>query len=143
MLALGYDTATYKTFVFALAGAWPAWRGRFTRRFWARPGPDTLSIAFSIQIVILVAVGGRGTLIGAIIGAILVSYGETYINDNFNETFRTYLGGEGWPLIMGGIFVVVVVFMPDGILGGVRKAFAWLKQAGARPTDLGRAAGGM
>ncbi len=132
VLALGYDTPTYKTFVFALAGALAGLAGALYASVLGTTGPDTLSIAFSIEIVILVAVGGRGTLIGAIIGAILVSYAHTYINDNFNETFRTYLGGEGWPLIMGAMFVVVVVFMPDGILGGLRKGFAWLKQGGPR-----------
>lgn len=87
------------------------------------------------------AVGGRGTLIGAIIGAILVSYAETYVNDNFNDAFRTYLGGEGWPLIMGAMFVVVVVFMPDGILGGGRKVLAWLKQAVTARRDTATAGG--
>ena len=140
VLALGYDTATYKTFVFALAGAWPAWRALYASVL-GTTGPDTLSIAFSIQIVVLVAVGGRGTLIGAIIGAILVSYAETYVNDNFNDAFRTYLGGEGWPLIMGAMFVVVVVFMPDGILGGGRKVLAWLKQAVTARRDTATAGG--
>ncbi len=102
-------------------------------------GPDVLSIAFSIQVVVLVAVGGRGRLIGAVIGAVLVSFAETYINDNYNEFFREYLHGEGWPLLLGGLFVVVVVFLPDGIVGGLDKLAARLRrlvsvrpEAGAR-----------
>lgn len=141
VLALGYDTATYKTFVFALAGALAGLAGALYASVLGTTGPDTLSIVFSIQIVVLVAVGGRGTLIGAIIGAVLVSYAETYVNDNFNEAFRTYLGGEGWPLIMGAMFVVVVVFMPDGILGGGRKVLSWLKQAVTARRDTATAGG--
>jgi urea transport system permease protein len=60
----------------------------------------------------MVAVGGRGTLIGAVLGAVLVSFGETYIND---------LSREAWPIILGALFIGVVLFMPEGIVGWLRK----------------------
>jgi urea transport system permease protein len=128
VLALGYDTAVYKTFVFALAGGLAGLAGALYVAGLGTTGPDTLSIVFSIQVVILVAVGGRGTLLGAVLGAVLVSFAETYINDNYNEVFRKYLHGEGWPLLMGGLFVLVVVFLPEGLLGGFNKGVARLKQ---------------
>jgi len=59
---------------------------------------------------------------------VLVSFAETYINDNYNEVFRTYLHGEGWPLLLGGLFVLIIVFLPDGILGGLYKLAAWSRR---------------
>src|SRR5207248_1453600 len=106
--ALGYDTAMYKTFVFALAAFLAGIAGVLYASTIGTTGPDTLNIAFSIEVVIYVAVGGRGTLFGAILGAVLVNLLKTYANDNL---------GKAWPIILGGLFIVVVVFMPDGILG--------------------------
>jgi len=60
VLALGYDTAAYKTFVFALAGGLAGLSGALYVAGLGTTGPDTMSIAFSIQVVVLVAVGGRG-----------------------------------------------------------------------------------
>jgi urea ABC transporter permease protein UrtC len=128
VLALGYDTAVYKTFIFALAGGLAGLAGALYVAGLGTTGPDTLSIVFSIQVVVLVAVGSRGTLIGAVLGVVLVSFAETYINDNYNEVFRKYLHGEGWPLLMGGLFVLVVGFLPEGLLGGFTKGVARLKQ---------------
>ena len=128
VLALGYNTAAYKTFIFALAGGMAGLSGGIYVAGLGTTGPDVLGIVFSIQVVVLVAVGGRGKLFGAVIGAILVSFGETYINDNYNEVFRKYLHGEGWPLIIGGIFVLVIVFLPEGILGGLANLVGWFKR---------------
>src|SRR5207253_2123875 len=82
VLALGYSTAMYKTFVFAAAGLMAGIAGALyvasERTVGAR---DSFGIAFSIEIVILVAVGGRGTLFGPVIGTVLVLLGKTYANN--------------------------------------------------------------
>jgi urea transport system permease protein len=109
--ALGYDTAMYKTFVFALSGLLAGVAGVLYAATIGTTGPDTLNIAFSIEVVIFVAVGGRGTLLGAVLGAVLVNLVKTYANDNL---------GKSWPIILGGLFILVVVLMPDGILGVLR-----------------------
>jgi urea transport system permease protein len=119
VLALGYNTAMYKTFIFALAGLLAGIAGVLYAATIGTTGPDTLNIAFSIEVVIFVAVGGRGTLLGAILGAVLVNLLKTYANDNL---------GRAWPIILGGLFILVVVFMPDGILGLLGKATDRLKQ---------------
>lgn len=111
VLSLGYDTAMYKTVVFALAGGLAGLAGALYVSALGTTGPDRLGIGFSIEIVILVAVGGRGTLFGAVIGAILVSLANTYINDTYKQA---------WPLILGGLFILVVVLLPEGIVGGIR-----------------------
>jgi urea transport system permease protein len=112
VLALGYNTAMYKTFVFALAAALSGLAGALYVSSLGTAGPDRFSIGFSIEIVILVAVGGRGTLFGAIIGALLVSWANTYIND---------MAKEYWPFVLGGLFILVTVFLPEGIVGGLFK----------------------
>jgi urea transport system permease protein len=110
----------YKTFVFALAGGLAGLAGSLYVSGVGTTGPDRLGIAFSIEVVIFVAVGGRGTLVGAILGAILVSLTNTYVNDTF---------GQAWPLMLGGLFILVVVFLPEGIIGGLRKLAARLRQS--------------
>src|SRR5207244_3938475 len=69
VLALGYNAALYKAFVFALAGGIAGLAGALYVSALGTTGRDSLDIAFSIEVVIFVAVGGRGTLIGAVLGA--------------------------------------------------------------------------
>ena len=66
----------------------------------------------SIEIVIWVAIGGRGTLYGAVIGAILVNFGKTYL---------TGVLPEAWLFVLGGLFVLVTLFLPYGIVGLLRR----------------------
>jgi len=73
----------------------------------------------SIVMVVLVAVGGRGTLSGAVLGAILVSYLQSFL------TTRVPIA---WPFVMGGLFVAVTLFIPDGIVGTCQKLFARLRK---------------
>jgi urea transport system permease protein len=121
-LALGYNTAMYKSFVFAFAGALSGFAGALYTAAQRTVGPtEVLDIAFSIEVVILVAVGGRGTLVGAVLGTMLVTAGKTYVNNEFKQ---------GWPLILGGLFIAVVLFLPEGILGGVRKLAARMRRSG-------------
>jgi urea transport system permease protein len=127
-LALGYNTAMYKTFVFAFAGAMSGFAGALYTAAQRTVGPtEVLDIGFSIEIVILVAVGGRGTLIGAVLGTILVIIGKTYVNNEFKQ---------GWPLILGGLFVLVVLFLPQGIIGLLRQTPARLQKLLYRKQEL-------
>jgi urea transport system permease protein len=119
VLALGYNTAMYKTFIFVLAAVLSGLAGALYASAYGTTGPDSFGINFSIEIVIMVAVGGRGTLVGAILGAVLVSWANTKINDDY---------GKAWPIILGSIFIVVVLFMPEGILGGLRRVRSRLSQ---------------
>jgi urea transport system permease protein len=70
--------------------------------------PSEYSPANSIEIAIWVAVGGRGTLVGAMLGAGLVNYTESYF---------TVAAPEFWLFVLGGLFVVVTLFFPKGIIG--------------------------
>ena len=72
--------------------------------------PGEFSPANSIEIVIWVAVGGRGYLHGAVLGALLVNYAKTYL---------TGAAPEIWLFFLGGLFVAVTVFLPRGIVGSL------------------------
>jgi urea transport system permease protein len=70
--------------------------------------PQYMGVAFSIEMVIWVAVGGRGTLIGAVLGAVLINYAKSLISEQLPET---------WLFIQGGLFLLVVTALPDGLVG--------------------------
>ena len=74
--------------------------------------PGEFSPVNSIEIVVWVAVGGRGTLYGAVVGAILVSYAKTRF---------TSLAPESWLFMLGALFVFVTVFLPKGLAGLLKK----------------------
>jgi urea transport system permease protein len=74
--------------------------------------PGEFSPLFSIEIVIWVAIGGRNTLYGAVIGAILVNFAKTYLTGAFPEA---------WLFVLGGLFVLVTLFLPYGIAGLLRR----------------------
>jgi urea transport system permease protein len=123
VMALGYNTAMYKTFIFALAGAMAGLAGGLFVAANRTAGPTFFSIAESIEVVIFVAVGGRGTLAGPILGALLVSEGKDFINEKFREI---------WPIVLGGLFISVVVFLPDGIIGGVPRIVNYVRRSGRK-----------
>ena len=74
--------------------------------------PSFVGIVPSIEMVIFAAVGGRMSLIGAVYGTLLVNYGKTV----FSETYP-----ELWLFLMGGLFIAVVMFFPDGLAGIYQK----------------------
>ena len=71
--------------------------------------PSEFSPANSIEAVLWVAVGGRGTLIGAVLGALIVNYGKTYFTSGPLAPY--------WLFLLGGLFVGVTLFLPRGIVG--------------------------
>jgi len=114
VLAMGYDTGMYKTFIFGLAGGMAGLAGALYVSALRTCGPDTFNISTSIEIVIMVAFGGRGTLAGAILGAVLINFANTYITGV--TATQPY-----WPIILGGLFVSNVLVLPDGLLGLFRR----------------------
>jgi urea transport system permease protein len=119
VLALGYNTALYKTFVFTLAAGLAGLGGALFVPVIGKMGPTYTNVAFSIEVVIFVAVGGRGTLAGAVLGTFLVHYGTSLVGEAAKE----------WrPIILGSLFVFSVMAMPEGILGVLRNAPARLSR---------------
>lgn len=106
----GYDASRYKTFIFCISAALAALAGALYVPFAGIISPKELDIAFSVEMVIWVAVGGRGTLIGAVLGAFLVSILKTGVSETMPGA---------WLYFIGLLFVLVVLFLPKGIVGGV------------------------
>jgi len=129
VLALGYNTALYKVFAFTLAGALAGLGGALFMAVNDKMGPTYMGVGKSIEFVVFVAVGGRGTLLGAILGTILVEYGTSYLAElNVDLGFVKLGGKELRFVVIGLLFVGVVLFMPRGILGSLRSLMGWLKK---------------
>jgi urea transport system permease protein len=108
----GYTPWVYKLFVFIVAAGLAGLAGMLYVPQVGIITPAQIGVLPSLEVVIWVAVGGRGTLIGAILGAVAVNYGRSVLTNNFPEA---------WPFILGGLFVVVVTMFPDGLVGMLRK----------------------
>ena len=105
---LGYKTETYKVWLFVYSAVLAAIAGALYVPQVGIINPGEFAPLNSIEIVVWVAVGGRGTLYGAIAGAILV---------NFAKTRFTGIFPEAWLFALGSLFVFVTVFLPKGIVG--------------------------
>ncbi len=105
---LGYRPESYKLFVFVLSAVMAGIGGALYVPQVGIINPGEFAPANSIEAVIWVAVGGRGTLAGAILGAVLV---------NFGKTIFTGALPEFWLYALGGLFVLVTLFLPKGIVG--------------------------
>jgi len=104
----GYDTALFKAFIFSFAAVLSAIGGALFTLQVGLASPSLVGIVPSIEMVIYAAVGGRLSLLGAVYGAILVGAAKTY----FSESFVQY-----WLYFIGALFIVVVMFLPDGLAG--------------------------
>ena len=104
----GYNPTGYKVLVFAISGAIAGIAGALYTVQTGIITPSIMEVAFSIEMVIWVAVGGRGTLIGAIIGTMLVRLAQTFLSESFPEI---------WLFFQGALFLIVVTVLPDGIVG--------------------------
>jgi urea transport system permease protein len=105
---LGYDPAVLKTIVFAASAAISGLAGALFVPQVGIISPSALGVIPSIEIVIWVAVGGRGDLFGSILGALIVSYAKSTLSEMFPVI---------WQLLLGGLFVGVVVLFPKGAAG--------------------------
>ncbi|TAM96235.1 MAG: urea ABC transporter permease subunit UrtC [Rhizobiaceae bacterium] len=130
----GYDVASYQNFAFTLSAGVAGFAGMLYTLVMEFASPTFLSVQLSLSIVIWCAVGGRGSLLGAALGAILV----TGVQGNLSES-PTFL--DTWMLIMGAIFIIVVLFLPNGLISLAEKGVRLLKHKSARETATHPVAG--
>lgn len=104
----GYNVANYQTAIFCISAAFAGWAGMLYTLVLEFASPTYMSVSFSLAIVIWCAVGGRDSVVAAAAGAILVNLLEGRLSDVFVE---------GWNLMLGITFVLVVMFMPRGLYG--------------------------
>ncbi|SED97598.1 amino acid/amide ABC transporter membrane protein 2, HAAT family [Rhizobiales bacterium GAS191] len=108
---LGYRVENYKVFVFTASACLAGIAGALYVPQVGIINPSEFAPGNSIEMVIWVAVGGRGTLVGAAFGAILVNFAKT--------SFTSGVMAEYWLFALGGLFVFVTLFLPKGVLGTV------------------------
>lgn len=108
VLFSGYATSQYKLFVFVLCAVISALGGALFVPQVGIINPSEMAPEKSLEAVVWVAVGGRGTLVGPILGALGV---------NWLKSMATHKAPEYWLYILGGLFIIVVLFMPKGIVG--------------------------
>jgi urea transport system permease protein len=104
----GYDVANFKIFVFCLASAMAAVGGAMFTLQVGFMSPSFVGIVPSIEMVIFCAVGGRQSVVGAVVGTLLVNWGKTVFSESFPEL---------WLFAMGGLFIAVVLAFPRGLAG--------------------------
>jgi urea transport system permease protein len=124
---LGYRAESYKLFVFTLSACMAGIAGALYVPQIGIINPYDFQPSFSIEAVLWVAVGGRGTLAGAVIGALLVNYGKT--------TFTSGLLAPYWLFMLGALFILVTLFLPRGIVGTWRQWRAGRKAKADAATD--------
>jgi len=130
---LGYDPAVFKAFTFGLACALAGLGGALYVGQIGIISPAAMGVVPSIEIVVLVAVGGRGTIAGAIIGAVLVKFLENGLNSLFPG---------GWQYLLGALFILTVVAFPRGIAGvAADVGRLWRRVAPTGAAESGRGMG--
>lgn len=108
VLFSGYATANFKLFIFVISAMIAAFAGALYVPQVGIINPSEMTTEKSLEAVVWVALGGRGTLVGPVIGAISV---------NALKSWATRAYPDLWVLILGGTFVLIVMFMPRGIVG--------------------------
>jgi len=109
---LGFDVPGYQIFFFVVSAGIAGFAGMLYVVASEFASPTFMDLTFSISMVIWAAVGGRGSLLGACIGAILINTIEAAVSE-------TEMFVEAWRVIIGLIFVLVVLFMPRGLAGAM------------------------
>ncbi len=109
---LGYRVESYKLFVFTLSACMAGVAGALYVPQVGIINPGEFAPGNSIEAVIWVAVGGRGTLIGAVLGAIVVNYAKT--------VFTSGVLAPYWLFMLGALFILVTLLLPRGIVGTVK-----------------------
>lgn len=107
----GYDPTAFKVLVFAASAGLAGMSGALYTVQSGIITPKAMDIAFSIEMVIWVAVGGRASLVGAILGTLIVNFAKSFLSEKFPEV---------WLFFQGALFLIVVTVLPGGLVGWVR-----------------------
>ena len=108
----GYNPVVFKTIIFSIAGGLAGISGALYTVQSGIVSPQFMTVPFSIEMVIWVAVGGRGPLLGASLGAVFINYAKSLVSEALPAS---------WMFIQGGLFIFVVTALPEGVLGWIRR----------------------
>jgi ABC-type branched-subunit amino acid transport system permease subunit len=147
----GFNTKPYTLAAFVISGMYAGLAGALLAITDPLAGAERMQWTASGEVVLMTILGGAGTLVGPVIGAWLIKYFENIfsaINDTILHRFWGFLPegaadvmvtisrkfvGEGWFLTLGLVFVLIVVFLPGGIMEGVRRIVQTATRRGKSP----------
>lgn len=109
---LGYNAAIFKTFIYVISAGLAGLAGMLFVLQVGIISPTMMSILPSIEMVLWVAIGGRATLIGSVLGAIAINLAKTGLSENYPDI---------WSYFLGMLFIVGVIFMPTGLMGMLKQ----------------------
>lgn len=105
---LGYNPAVFKIAVFTIAAFFAGFAGMVYLPMTSFISIEAAGVSFSTMVLVWLAVGGRGNLTGAMAGALLVSFLQSKLSESF---------GNMWQLVLGAVLILIVYFLPKGIIG--------------------------
>ena len=121
MRMLGHNVWMIRWFAFVMAGFWGSIAGLLYVYYNLFISPHAISLQQSAEVLLMAILGGASTLTGPIVGAIIITLVKNVVS--------TYV--DRWNSLLGAIFVIVVVFMPHGLVPGFRQLWMRLRQAKA------------
>ena len=104
----GYETSKYKILIYTISGALAGLAGVLYAPATSTITTEDIGVAASTMVVVWVAVGGRGNLTGAVLGTLLINWTKSLLSENFSDI---------WQLIIGALLLLVIFFVPNGIVG--------------------------
>jgi len=126
VLFSGYSPAAYKLFVFVVSAALAGVAGALYAPQVGIITPAKIGVLPSIEMVVWVAAGGRGTLYGAVLGAFGVNWIQSWLTTSYPDF---------WLLFLGGLFMGAVLFFPDGVVGALGRLGARARRLVSRRPD--------
>lgn len=145
----GFNTRPYALSAFVISGMYAGLAGALLAVTDPLAGAERMQWTASGEVVLMTILGGVGTLVGPVIGAWIIKYFENILsalNDNILARFWSFLPdgvadvvvkvtskfvGDGWHLTLGLVFVIIVIFLPGGIMEGVRRLAAAFRRPGS------------
>ena len=121
---LGYNPATYKVIIYSLSAAFAGIAGMLFVLQVGIISPEMMGIIPSVEMVLWVAIGGRTSILGAAIGTILTNSAKSFLSESYPEF---------WTIFLGGLFLLVVLYLPKGLAG----LFSCLKHRFSRKVKKG------
>jgi ABC-type branched-subunit amino acid transport system permease subunit len=109
--SLGYDVRKYKTILFVISAVFAGFAGALFAAYSGFISPYSAGFVFSTLVILWVIVGGRGYIVGAIVGSLLVPGLENTISSAFTDS---------WPLVYGIALIILVLAVPQGLVGSIQ-----------------------
>ena len=143
----GVNTRPYALAAFVISGMYAGLAGGLMAVTDPLAGAERMQWTASGEVVLMTILGGVGTLIGPILGAVLIKYAENIFSAFNDQTLEAFFGGflpeaavgpvasfaglfvgEGWHLLLGLLFMGIVIFLPGGLVEGFRRIVKWARR---------------